>query len=193
MNRKQQCTGLVLAGGAGRRVGGRDKGLMLHQGRALVALAVEQLASQVDRLLISCNRNRDQYAEYGELAPADLRPDFAGPLAGLEAAAGAIDAGYLLVVPCDNPKLPQDLGERLLQPLRAPGSDREVCWAHDGRRDQYLYCALRSDCLTTIGPFLDSGERAVRHWLAQRNGIAVDFSDRAGCFANLNTLTGERP
>ncbi len=186
-----QFTGLVLAGGAGRRAGGRDKGLLNYSGRPLVTYAIDQLAQQVDRLLISCNRNRDEYARYGELAPADVRPGFAGPLAGLEAVAGTVKRGYLLVVPCDNPNLPLNLGERLLQPLRESGREREVCWAHDGERDQYLYCAMSTACLPTLTEFLDEGGRAVRHWLAQREGVAVDFSDQAQCFTNLNTLANK--
>jgi len=40
-------TGLVLAGGMGRRMGGVDKGLVLLDGRPMVAHVIERLTKQV--------------------------------------------------------------------------------------------------------------------------------------------------
>ena len=86
MNRELNVTGLILAGGAGRRVGKRDKGLIPWQGQALVAHVSNVLRPQVSELLISCNRNFSQYEEFSDLIIADHRQNFQGPLAGLDAA-----------------------------------------------------------------------------------------------------------
>jgi hypothetical protein len=51
-------TGLVLAGGEGRRMGGVDKGLLLLGGQPLVARVAARLRPQVDKLLLSANRAR---------------------------------------------------------------------------------------------------------------------------------------
>ncbi len=178
-------TALILAGGAGRRRGGADKGLLEHRGVPLVAQVVAALSPQVGQVLISCNRNRARYAEFGDLAPPDSRTDFQGPLAGLEAVAGTLDAPYLLVVPCDTPALPADLCQRLISPLRN-NPELQATWANDGEREQYLCCALRREALSTVTNYLDSGQRAVRHWLGALPHEEIDFSDRPGCFANLN-------
>ncbi len=58
-------TGVILAGGEGRRMGGADKGLQLLNGRPLVQLVLERLRPQVDVLLISANRNLERYAGFG--------------------------------------------------------------------------------------------------------------------------------
>jgi molybdopterin-guanine dinucleotide biosynthesis protein A len=106
---------VVLAGGLGRRMGGADKGLIEYQGRPLIEWALAALASQVDEIFISANRNLDRYAAYGYRVLPDTLPDFPGPLAGVLAALEAVDTGWLLVVPCDTPHLPADLASRLLQ------------------------------------------------------------------------------
>jgi molybdopterin-guanine dinucleotide biosynthesis protein A len=50
-------TGIVLAGGQGRRMGGVDKGLVELDGKPLVAHALARLAPQVGAILINANQN----------------------------------------------------------------------------------------------------------------------------------------
>ena len=86
MHATGDISGLILAGGAGRRVDGRDKGLITWHGRPLIAHVAVLLRPQVGRLVISCNRNNERYAEFADETVGDTRRDFQGPLAGLEAA-----------------------------------------------------------------------------------------------------------
>ena len=189
MNDKQQVTGLVLAGGAGRRVQGRDKGLILWQGKPLVEHLLERLKPQVETLLISCNRNIDQYQAYGLSLVVDHRPDYQGPLAGIEAAIKVIHSDFLLITACDMPLLPEDIVERLLHPLlQSSNQTLDVSIAHDGVREQYLCAMLRRSCLNSLSGYLASGQRAVRHWYALQQCINVDFSDKTGAFENYNRL-----
>ena len=85
----EKITGVILAGGLGRRMGGIDKGLQELRGRPMVHWVVERLAPQVDELLINANQNRERYAAFGHRVVPDQIPDFAGPLAGLHAALSA--------------------------------------------------------------------------------------------------------
>jgi molybdopterin-guanine dinucleotide biosynthesis protein A len=55
--RKEQITGLVLAGGRGSRMGGLDKGLQPFQGKPLVRHVLQRLAPQVGALMVNANRN----------------------------------------------------------------------------------------------------------------------------------------
>ncbi len=191
MGASNQATGLILAGGAGRRVQGRDKGLIDWQGRPLVDHVAQRLRPQVDRLLISCNRNVEQYARFADNTVSDTRRDFQGPLAGIEAAIPLLDSDFLVVVACDTPMIPTDLVVRLLQPLLRDGtSPAQVSYAHDGERDQYLCAAINSRCLESLPAYLDAGGRAVRHWYAEYPCSVVDFKDAAGGFANYNRISG---
>jgi molybdopterin-guanine dinucleotide biosynthesis protein A len=82
-------TGIVLAGGQGRRMGTVDKGLQLLHAKPMVEHVLERLAPQVDALIINANQNPEAYATLGEPFGARVVPDriggFAGPLAGLQA------------------------------------------------------------------------------------------------------------
>ncbi len=177
-------TGLILAGGAGRRVGGQDKGLLIRQGKPLAAQVAERLRPQVGQLIISCNRNTGYYATLADTTIADTRRDFQGPLAGIEAAAQLIDSVFLIVCPCDTPELPHDLTARLVNTLALSG--KAISYAHDGERGHYLCAALRSAILPSLSEYLDRGERAVRHWYADQGAVPVDFSDQLLCFKNYN-------
>ncbi|MEZ5504061.1 MAG: molybdenum cofactor guanylyltransferase MobA [Halioglobus sp.] len=190
MTSKTHVTGLILAGGAGRRVGNRDKGLIPWQGKPLVAHVSARLRPQVDELLISCNRNARFYTQFATLTVADNLPHYQGPLAGLEAASAHIKTEFVVVVGCDTPCLPRDLVSRLLSPLADPtAARREIAYAHDGRRAHYLCAALRRECLSSLPLFLATGKRAVHEWYGSRAAIKVDFSGQESCFRNINELT----
>jgi molybdopterin-guanine dinucleotide biosynthesis protein A len=58
-------TGIVLAGGLGRRMGGVDKGLQPLRGKPMVEHVLERLAPQVDEIIINANQNAGVYATFG--------------------------------------------------------------------------------------------------------------------------------
>lgn len=178
-------TGLVLAGGAGRRLGGVDKGLVELAGRPLVSRVVDALRPQVDRLLISANRNQDSYRALGLPVLSDHRPGLLGPLAGIATALAAADTPRLLVAPCDTPLLPADLGPRLASALDAAGADIAVATVA-GRR-QPLHALISTALAADLDRWLGDGGRAVRHYLARHRCVEVAFDDCPACFTNANT------
>ena len=68
---RADITGIVLAGGMGRRMGGVDKGLVELDGRPMVAHVLDRLSPQVGALVINANQNRDRYAAFGDPVIAD--------------------------------------------------------------------------------------------------------------------------
>lgn len=190
METVSNVTGVVLAGGAGRRVGNRDKGLIPFRGKPLVAHACERLNVQVGRLIISCNRNLDQYRAFAPTVVVDRRQGFQGPLSGLESVAPLVRTDYVAIAGCDMPDLPVDWVSRLIMATSPHnGAAPRICYAHDGHRAQYLCAVIKRECLGTLGGFLDEGRRAVKEWFTVHDGVAVDFSDQPLCFRNYNTLT----
>jgi molybdopterin-guanine dinucleotide biosynthesis protein A len=182
------ATGLaggILAGGAGRRVGGADKGLLEWKGRPLVEHALDRLRPQVDAIVIGANRNRDAYAVLGHAVVVDAAPGFRGPLAGLAALLAASPAEWVLCVPVDVPGFPLDLGARLRAAL-APGDRLAV--AHDGRRRQVLCLLAHRGLAPSAAAALARGDAAVHAWQDAVGVVEVDFADQADAFANLNRI-----
>ncbi|MFN3544624.1 MAG: molybdenum cofactor guanylyltransferase MobA [Thiobacillus sp.] len=182
MSAAETVAAVVLAGGAGRRMGGADKGLVEFRGRPLIEWVLDALAQQVDEIVISANRNLERYAAYGYRVVPDTLPDYPGPLAGVLAALEAVDASWLLVVPCDTPHLPADLALRLLGAARYENVPLAV--ASDDARLHHSCFMVRTDQRDSLAAFLASGQRAVRDWQAGLASTVVRFD--ATCFANLN-------
>lgn len=178
-------SGVILAGGLGRRMGGVDKGLQQLDGRPLVQWVLTRLAPQVDRVLINANRNLARYAEFGCPVLPDRFPDFAGPLAGLHAALSEAGSALVATVPCDSPFLPTDLVPRLYAALEAAGAELAV--ARTGDRVQRVFCLARRELLPRLDAFLASGGRKLGDWHATLNVAEVGFDDEAAAFSNLNT------
>jgi molybdopterin-guanine dinucleotide biosynthesis protein A len=179
----ERVAGVVLAGGQGRRMGGVDKGLIEYRGRPLIEWTLAALAPQVDELVVSANRNLGTYAAYGHRVLPDTLPDFAGPLAGVLAALEAVNADWLLVAPCDTPKLPADLAHRLLAAAQQAGVPLAV--AADETRVHHGCFIVSTDQHDNLAAYLARGERAVRHWQAGLASTTVRFD--AACFANFNS------
>ncbi|PLW83168.1 molybdenum cofactor guanylyltransferase [Kineobactrum sediminis] len=179
--------GLILAGGAGSRVGGRDKGLLEWRGKPLVQWVAQSLRPQVNTLYISCNRNQCTYRSFADHVISDQPGPPVGPLAGLRALPAIPPGDYLLVVPCDTPLVPATLGTRLMETLGADNA-LAVCYAEDQINRHYLHALLKSECLHSLEDYLVSGHRSVRGWYATLQAAAVDFSDMTDAFSNLNTL-----
>ena len=76
--------GVILAGGAGRRMGGADKATLRLAGRSLAAHAVDRLEPQVERLAISANGDPARLSALGLPVLADAQSQ--GPLSGVLAA-----------------------------------------------------------------------------------------------------------
>lgn len=178
-------TGLILAGGAARRMGGGDKGLTELAGKPLIEYALARLAPQVDALIINANRNAARYADYGHPVVTDERQGFQGPLAGMASGLKASDTEFMVCAPCDSPLLPEDLVERLFRQLRE--QDAELSVAHNGERLQPVFTLMRAALADSLLAFLDGGGRKIDQWF-QRHQLAVaDFSDQPAAFSNVNS------
>jgi len=182
---KQQITGVVLAGGLGRRMGGTDKGLQELRGQPMVHWVIERLAPQVDELLINANQNGERYAAFGHRVVPDQIPDFAGPLAGLHAALSAATHSLVATAPCDSPFLPADLIFRLFSALTAANADLAVAKTFDQAHP--VFCLCRRSVLPHLTEFLESGGRKVDRWYSTLNIVEVAFDDEADAFENINT------
>lgn len=188
-------TGLIIAGGLARRMGGVDKGLQLFQGRSLLTHVIERFAPQVDCLLLNVNHNAAAYASFGLPQVADQRMDYAGPLAGVQAGLTHCTTPLLACVPCDTPLLPRDGVARLFAALQQHEADLAVARAAGQVHHAFMLC--RREVLAGLTLFLEQGGRRYGEWQHQCRHVEVDFVETEA-FMNFNSLEelreyGHRP
>jgi molybdopterin-guanine dinucleotide biosynthesis protein A len=178
-------TGVVLAGGLGRRMGGVDKGLQVLRGKPMVQWVIERFAPQVDELLVNANQNLERYASFGHRVVPDQIGGYAGPLAGLHRALTEARHELVATVPCDSPFLPQDLVSRLRADLNARGAELAV--ARTGDQPHPVFCLCHKRVLPGLTAFLESGGRKIDTWYAALQVVEVSFDDNPDAFSNINT------
>ena len=182
---RANITGVVLAGGRARRMGGEDKGLVVYRGRPLVAYALDALSLIAGTILINANRNQEEYARFGYPVIEDLTDSFDGPLAGLLSAMRSAQTEYVLTVPCDCPQVNGALLGRLYTSLL--DEDAELCAAHDGDRLHPVFLIAKCSLASDLADYLASGERKVETWLRSHQLALADYSDHPEMFVNINT------
>lgn len=179
-------TGILLAGGEGRRLGGLDKGLQLFAGRPMVTSMLELLQGVCSTILISANRNQDIYRRHGYPVIADDEDGFAGPLAGLLATLPLVEGEFAVFVPCDMPCLGNTVLPALLRALQL--SDVDLVVAADAQRTHYSVAACRTKpALLALRQAWGEGQRSLRAWQQLLRQDVLRFED-AALFVNCNTL-----
>jgi molybdenum cofactor guanylyltransferase len=191
-----ETVGVVLAGGASRRMG-RDKAALAVAGETLAARAARLLAS-VCRRVVLADGGRNLVPGLPSLPDAPIQ----GPAAGILAAAQAWPGHPLLVLACDLPRVPAALLAELLQEAgaghggivgQATGPDWVVPrW----ERGLEPLCALyHSAALAALAAAAERGVVAP-HRLAETAALEVRylegerlarFGPPADVFLNLNT------
>lgn len=176
-------TGLILCGGAGSRLGGIDKGLANFHGKPLVDIAIGKLAPHVATLIISANRNLNDYTQRGYAVLKDQRfhdsgPHYDGPLAGILAGLSALTTDWMVVVPCDCPLFPNDLVARLV-------SAHEVCASSVYVENHPSFALIPKSSQHHLETFLQHGKRKLGDWLREAGAKAVSAGPESA-FKNLN-------
>ena len=182
---RSEITGIVLAGGQGRRMGGVDKGWVELEGRPMIAHVLARLAPQVADVLINANQNLDRYAGFGLPVVPDAVGGFAGPLAGLHAGMTRATHPHVVTVPCDSPFLPLDLVARLARGLEDGRAELAVAKTFD--QPHPVFCLVRRDVLPHLAAFLETGGRKIDAWYATLSVVEVAFDDESDAFRNINT------
>jgi molybdopterin-guanine dinucleotide biosynthesis protein A len=182
---KHDVTAVILAGGKGRRMEGKDKGLVELANRPLIEYVISAIKPQVETIILSANRNQQQYSLYGYPVITDALDNFQGPLAGFYSAMKNANSSHIVTMPCDGPLLPKDLVARLIAALF--DEKAEIAVAHDGDRMQPVYSLIPVALMSSLNDFLDSGERKIDLWYKQHQVALADFSDCPETFRNINT------
>jgi len=178
-------TGIVLAGGASKRMG-RDKTLLSVGGTTLIQRTVDVLSSLFDEILVVADRedrfeNLPRVRVVGDLVRG-IGP-LGGILTGLKEASS--DSGF--VVACDMPLLDPGVISRQLELWCTLEAEALVPLL--AGRPEPLHSIYAKRCLPAIRKQIEQGEYRVR---AIFDAVGVHFwrpgPADARAFTNINTL-----
>lgn len=179
------CSILLLAGGRGQRMGGRDKGLVEWQGEPLIAHLHRHTRALSDDLIISCNRNPERYALYADQLVHDDEGDFPGPLAGIRAGLRAAKHRFLLVLPCDVPNIDSNLLDDMRQ-TASQHPDKPLMVRH-GEHWEPLLCVIPLAVAAAFEEAWREGERSPGRIMRTLHAVALQCPADDPRLANLNT------
>ena len=185
MSKNPKTTAVILAGGQGRRLGYRDKGMMTWRDKPLIEWMINNLQPQVDQIIISCHQQHAAYQQLGFELCIDQTPDHQGPLAGIKAATPLIQYTQTIICPCDMPLLPADIVAILQQALSKDEID--LVYPVSNHRDYYLPVLIRSTKLEGLDNYFDEGGRSMKGWFSKLSGSTLAFDDHSA-FRNCNEL-----
>ncbi|RDC74925.1 molybdenum cofactor guanylyltransferase [Rhodovulum sp. 12E13] len=169
--------GAILAGGAGRRMGGTVKAGLRLGGETLLARAARRLAPQVPALAVCAGPDPARLAGLlppGAASLADPLPGYEGPLAALSAALDWAEAeGHadLLTVAVDTPFFPADLATR----LAAGRGAAAAALAEDGNGLHPTFGLWRSALAAPLRAALAGGARRMTGFADRSGAVRVRF------------------
>ena len=183
-----EVTGVVLAGGLGRRMSadgkGVNKAMIAFRGRPLIEHVIGRVRPQVASLIINGDPDESCWQSFSLSVIPDRIPDRPGPLAGIHAALLEIRTPWLLCVPCDTPLLPPDLVSRLSHAQAQANADRVS--VRCGAQAHPVIALLHRSLAGELEQYLDAGGRKIETWLSQGRWVEALFDDEEA-FVNLNT------
>lgn len=124
-------TGVILAGGLNRRMGGRHKALLPIQGEAILLRQLKVMSRICQQIIVVTNEPETiqpllvEVAELDILVVCDLYPQ-KGPLSGIHAACLAATSPHLWIVGCDMPFISAEAAEAMVEICRESNVDAVI-------------------------------------------------------------------
>lgn len=174
----EPLTGVLLAGGQSRRMGGGDKCLLDLAGAPMLQRVIDRLAPQVEALAINANGDPSRFAQFALPVIADTIEGYAGPLAGVLSglrwsAQACPEAEAIVTVSTDAPFLPLDLACKLHEAARdRPGT---IALASSGGKLHPVVGLWPVALAEDLESQLRAGVRKVLQWTARHPTVAVEF------------------
>ena len=184
---------VILAGGKGRRMGGKEKALIPLLDRPLLSYVLEKVSGKVAPIALNINTNLEQFAKFGYPIIEDPIKGHLGPLAGILASlnwAQKNNNDWVMTLPCDTPFLPNNIIQSMLKAKNnQPNVDLVVA---KSRGFNHPVIALwKSEINIKLQNALDEGIRKIDIFTSQLKIAYVDFDsiDNSSFdpFTNLNS------
>ncbi len=180
---KTKFSCIILAGGEGKRVNGQDKGLLTYKNKTLMQHVIDRVSPQVDEIIISANRNIEEYKKYDFQVISDLAEEYRGPMAGIAAALPYCKNEWVFVVACDMPSLPLDIIKRLTTGID-DSDDNDIVIVESEQRLQLVFL-MRKKLQPSITRSLDENQLKLMLWIRSQSNRLITINDH-NSFRNYN-------
>ncbi|MDY0385991.1 MAG: molybdenum cofactor guanylyltransferase [Methanolobus sp.] len=153
---------LLLAGGLGTRLNGREKALMVYQDNTLLERTLAVLDEVSDELIVSLRDNEQvqQFSEYlGERKVVIDNIKNAGPLAGMLAGFEEACGDYVFTVACDMPFLNGQLIDMMFDMVKE--HDALIPINERGTKETLHSVYHREKMLIAIENAMEKGHRSI--------------------------------
>lgn len=186
MDINPKTTGIILAGGLGKRFGGINKALIQLFDKPLIELVIDALRPQVDEILISANRNIVELSSFGYPVIEDNLKN-SGPLGGIGSLINHVTTDLVIVTTCDTIHMPKDFVTELETSRKKNNAD--IAIAKTGMGIQRLNFSTTKETLAGVRDFLTSGNLTVAQWQNEINACEVHFNSTGKLLPlyNINT------
>ena len=183
MKNSNPITAIILAGGQSRRMG-RDKGLVLLNGKPMVQHVLDKAKSITKQVMIITNQ--PGYEHFGVPTYSDLIED-KGPLGGIYTGLHYTRTEYNLVLSCDIPLVSVSFLNRL-----ASYRGENQAWVPVHENQPQPLCAIyKKEIRPQIKLSIEAGQLSMHKFLETINTSFIDMSDveaeHKNGFANLNS------
>lgn len=181
-------TGVILAGGASRRMG-RNKALLEIDGIPIIERTYRTLARLFHEVIIVTNSPQEYDFLPCRKVP-DVFPD-CGSIAGLHSALTHSSTAHTFVAACDMPFLDPEIIRRLCDIHMEEGYDAVIPFSEGGQEP--LHAVYSSVCRDLFEQAIVQGERKILDIITRMNTRQVSFDEvmgfggQAESFLNVNT------
>ena len=184
---------VILAGGKGRRMGGKDKALIPLLDRPLLSYVLESISGHVAPIALNINTNLDKFSEFGYEIIEDPIKGHLGPLAGILASlnwARKLNQKWVMTLPCDTPFLPKNIVKEMIK-LKNKELDVDLVVAQSKGYNHPVIALWKSDLNLKLEKALNEGIRKIDIFTSSLKVAYVDFdkikNDNFDPFTNLNS------
>lgn len=176
-----QITGVILAGGQSRRMGGGDKFLKKVANKTILDHVINQFSKQCETLIISANGDHSRLESFNLPIVKDPIDDDMGPLSGILAAmlwsqSNTPSHTHILSVAADSPLFPLNYSDNMLK--RANEFEKNaIILAKSRGRHHPIFGLWPIECANDLQSFLETGGRKIRAWTDTQPNGTIEFPD----------------
>ena len=176
-----EITGVILAGGQSRRMGGGDKFLKKVANKTILKHVINQFTKQCETIIISANGELSRLESYNLPIVKDPIGEDMGPLSGILAAmlwsqSKKPTHTHIVSVAADSPLFPLNYTDNMLKHANELESNSIILAKSRGRHHP-IFGLWPIECAIVLQSFLKTGGRKIRAWTDTQPNGTVEFPD----------------